>query len=303
MGSNPAWRTNKYEASYGRPLFLPLSDGLLKLQNIDEQTLFQGAPCHRLLRLMDLSALLVVCPLVFLGGLVDAIAGGGGLIALPAYLIAGLPPHLAIGTNKLSSTLGMAVSTWKLAQSGFVDWKIAPAPVLAAFVGSIGGASLALALPADIFKIILLVLLPVVAGIVLRGKNTDTADRPMKRSRRMLILGACALACGAYDGFYGPGAGTFLLISFTVFAGLDVRNAAGQMKAANLACGSAALATFAAAGQVSWTLGLVAGLFGIAGHYIGASLVVKNGAKIVRPIIISVLCLLFVKTIWGYFAQ
>ena len=108
------------------------------------------------------------------------------------------------------------------------------------------------------------------------------------------------VAGGAYDGFYGPGAGTFLLISFTAFAGLDVRSAAGQMKVANLACGLAALATFAAAGEVDWMLGLVAGMFGIAGHYIGASLVVKNGAKVVRPIIVCVLCLLFVKTLWDY---
>ena len=183
---------------------------------------------------MDISALLLVCPLVFLGGFVDAIAGGGGLIALPAYLIAGLPPHLAIGTNKLSSTLGMAVSTWKLARSGFVDWSLAPSPALAAFLGSTGGALLALSLPAEIFKIILLILLPVVACIVLRSKKTDAPACSMKRSRRMLILGACALTCGAYDGFYGPGAGTFLLISFTAFAGLDVRSAAGQMKVANL---------------------------------------------------------------------
>ena len=249
---------------------------------------------------MDISALLLVCPLVFLGGFVDAIAGGGGLIALPAYLIAGLPPHLAIGTNKLSSTLGMAVSTWKLARSGFVDWSLAPSPALAAFLGSTGGALLALSLPAEIFKIILLILLPVVACIVLRSKKTDAPACSMKRSRRMLILGACALTCGAYDGFYGPGAGTFLLISFTAFAGLDVRSAAGQMKVANLACGLAALATFAAAGEVDWMLGLVAGMFGIAGHYIGASLVVKNGAKVVRPIIVCVLCLLFVKTLWDY---
>ena len=108
---------------------------------------------------MDFNTLLVVCPLVFLGGFVDAVGGGGALIAVPAYLLAGIPPHMAIGTNKLSSCMGKAASIFKLARSGFVDWKLSPLPVLVSFVGSYAGASIALNLPPEVFEIILLVLL------------------------------------------------------------------------------------------------------------------------------------------------
>ena len=113
---------------------------------------------------------------------------------------------------------------------------------------------------------------------------------------------AMSLLCGAYDGFYGPGAGTFMLLSYTILARMGVREASGQMKAVNLSSNLAAFATFALSGEVIWALGLIAGCFSIAGHYIGAGLVLKNGTKIVRPIIAVVLSILFVKTAWELLA-
>lgn len=110
--------------------------------------------------LPDLTTLLIVCPLVFLGGLVDSIAGGGGLITLPGYLIAGVPPHMAIGTNKLSSAMGMFISTIRLYRGGFIDMRLATVPVAAAFVGSVVGARIALMLPASVFQIILITVYP-----------------------------------------------------------------------------------------------------------------------------------------------
>ena len=214
---------------------------------------------------MDFNTLLVVCPLVFLGGFVDAVGGGGALIAVPAYLLAGIPPHMAIGTNKLSSCMGKAASIFKLARSGFVDWKLAPLPVLVSFVGSYAGASIALNLPPEVFEIILLVLLPIVAAIVLRKRKHNSEHIDMPYAKRVGILSSCAFMCNAYDGFYGPGSGTFLLVSFSTLGGLDVREASGQTKVVNIAGAGAALVTFALAGQVDWHLGLIAGLFGIAG--------------------------------------
>ena len=138
---------------------------------------------------MDFNTLLVVCPLVFLGGFVDAVGGGGALIAVPAYLLAGIPPHMAIGTNKLSSCMGKAASIFKLARSGFVDWKLAPLPVLVSFVGSYAGASIALNLPPEVFEIILLVLLPIVAAIVLRKRKHDSEHIDMPYAKRVGIFG------------------------------------------------------------------------------------------------------------------
>ena len=173
---------------------------------------------------------------------------------------------------------------------------------MVSFVGSYAGASIALNLPPEVFEIILLVLLPIVAAIVLRKRKHDSEHIDMPYSKRVSILSSCAFMCNAYDGFYGPGSGTFLLVSFSTLGGLDVREASGQTKVVNIAGAGAALVTFALAGQVDWHLGLIAGLFGIAGHYLGATLVVKNGTAIVRPIILVVLLALFAKTLWQYFA-
>ena len=248
---------------------------------------------------LDLTLFLIVCPLVFLGSFVDAIAGGGGLITLPAYLIAGVPPHMAIGTNKLSSCVGMAVSAVRLARAGCMHWRQTVPAVAAALAGSTLGALIALKVPADIFLIVMVAALPFVAGFLLFRSGSLAAERrEMPFERRIVMLVAVSAICGIYDGFYGPGAGTFMLIGFSLFAGLDVRNAGGEMKAVNLASGTAALVTFAASGEVLWVLVAAAALFSIAGHYIGAGLVIKNGSRIVRPIIFIVLVVLFVQTAW-----
>ena len=249
-----------------------------------------------------LTTLLIVCPLVFLGGLVDAIAGGGGLITLPAFLIAGVPAHMALGSNKLASMIGTSVSTFRLWRAGFLKVREALPAVFCAFIGSAVGARIALLVPEEVFRYILIVLLPFAAIVVFRKSAIPAEGEEMEKSKRLAIVAAMLLLCGAYDGFYGPGAGTFMLLSYTILARMGVREASGQMKAVNLSSNLAAFATFALSGEVIWALGLIAGCFSIAGHYIGAGLVLKNGTKIVRPIIAVVLSILFVKTAWELLA-
>ena len=244
----------------------------------------------------DLLTLVIVCPLVFLGGLVDAMAGGGGIITLPAYLMAGLPAHLALATNKLSSTVGTCVSTTRLARAGCIDARLALPGVACALLGSPVGARLALLVPEGAFRVVLMVALPLIAVLVLREKSLRPDTLPMPASRRVAVICACGLACGTYDGFYGPGTGTFLLLLLSGAARLGVRDASGIMKAVNLASNVAGVVTFALAGQVWWALGLIAGVFGIAGHYLGAGMVLRGGVRAVRPIIVAVLAALFVKT-------
>lgn len=232
----------------------------------------------------------------FLGGLVDAVAGGGGLIALPAYLIAGVPAHLALGTNKLSSAMGTVVSAFRLWRAGFLNIRKSLPAIVCSLLGSAAGALL---VPERVFELILVGLLPIAAFFVLSKRAVMSNDEGIITARKQLvILCIASLICGAYDGFYGPGAGTFMLLAFTLWAKMGVRSASGTMKAVNLASNIAAFATFALSGEVIWLLGLTAGIFGIAGHYIGAGLVLQNGTKIVRPIIGVVLAVLFVKTAW-----
>ena len=214
---------------------------------------------------------MIVCPLVFLAGFVDAIAGGGGLISLPAYMFAGVPVHNAIATNKLSSCTGTVVSTWRLIKNKRVDWYFVP-----------------------------VVLLPIVAFCVLRDKNLEViVPEGMTRRKQYIIAAACSLGIGIYDGFYGPGTGTFLLLAFTKLAKMDLEKSTGNVKAVNLASNISALITFILAGKILWTLGLAASCFSIAGHYTGAGMVMHNGVKIIKPIILVVLVLLLIKVISG----
>jgi hypothetical protein len=245
---------------------------------------------------------LIVCPLVFLAGFVDAIGGGGGLISLPAYMIAGLPAHTAIATNKLSSAMGTTVSTARFAKNGYIPWKLSLSSAVMALIGSCAGANLSLLVNETIIQNTMIVILPIAAFYVLRSKNMGDNERtntlPFKKM--LLISMLTGLIVGAYDGFYGPGTGTFCILLLTGLARMDMKTAAGTTKVMNLTSNIAALITFIINGKVYYPLGLVSGIFSIAGHYIGSGLVTKNGRKIVRPIILVVLTILFLKILLGY---
>ncbi len=247
---------------------------------------------------------LIVCPLIFLAGLVDSIAGGGGLISLPAYLIAGVPPHVALGTNKTSSAMGTAVSTFRLAKHGYLKGKAVLALIasVSALCGSALGARLALMVPDSVTRNLMIVVLPVTAWYVLRNKNIEGNGQEEKPEggKLKVIVAASAFFIGGYDGFYGPGTGTFMLLILTGAAGLETRSASALTKVTNLSSNLAALATFIVTGNVYYPLGLTAGLCSIAGNYLGAGLVVHDGQKIVRPVVLLVLSILFIKILSGH---
>ena len=248
---------------------------------------------------MNIIPFFIVCPLTLLAGLVDSIAGGGGLISLPAFLFAGLPMHSAIATNKLSSCIGTTVSTTRYCKNGYFDCKIAIPSIILALTGSTIGAKLVLLVSDQYLRWLLIAVLPVVAIAIFLDKGDKDFDPHFPASRRMIIACIAALIIGMYDGFYGPGTGTFLLIVLTKFAHMDVRTASGNVKLINLSSNLAALVTFLFSGQVHVALGLAGATFCLIGHYIGAGMVMKSGNKIVRPIIIVVLVLLFFKIIFG----
>ncbi|MDO4556723.1 MAG: TSUP family transporter [Lachnospiraceae bacterium] len=247
---------------------------------------------------LQLQTFLIVCPLVFLAGFVDAVAGGGGLISLPAYFIAGVPIHNAIATNKLSSATGTAISTIRYIRHAVIPWKIALPTIALTFVGSSLGARISLILDERILKGIMIVVLPIVAFFVLR-KNSflQEGKEPLSTGKTAVITMTAGLVIGCYDGLYGPGTGTFLLIILMGVAHMDMMSASGMTKIINLTSNISALIAFLFHGQVYIVLGLVASFFSIAGHYTGSGMVLKNGMKIVRPIILVVLCLLFLKIV------
>ena len=244
---------------------------------------------------------LIVCPLVFLAGFVDSIGGGGGLISLPAYIFAGLPAHLAIGTNKLSSCCGTAVATGRFAKNGLIDWKLAAPSVLLAVIGSSIGAHISMSMDEQIIRYLMVVVLPIAAFFVLNRSlfNNNGADHVNYDLKTYLTACLAAFVIGIYDGVYGPGTGTFLIIAFTVFAKLDIGHANGQTKVINLTTNLTSLVIFLMNGQVLIPLGIAAALCNMAGGYLGAGMAMQSGAKIVRPIILIVLALLLVKILTG----
>lgn len=250
---------------------------------------------------LSLKTFLIVCPFLFLAGLVDAIGGGGGLISLPAYLLAGLPPHAAIATNKMSSTCGTAIATARLIKNRLVDFKLAVPSVAAAVIGSSTGARLSLLVDEKVMLYIMMLILPVCAFLVLNRKIFNDGGNEQVRAdkRTYLTAVAAALIIGIYDGFYGPGTGTFLIIAFTVFAKLSLSAANAQAKVINLTTNVTALVIFLMNGEVLLPLGLAAALCNMLGGYIGIGLMMKNGSKIVRPSIIMVLVLLLIKIVTG----
>ncbi len=245
---------------------------------------------------------LIVCPFLFLAGLIDAIGGGGGLISLPAYLIAGLPPHAAVATNKMSSTCGTTLATFRFIKNKLVNFKLAVPSVIAAIAGSSIGANLSLLVNEDIMLYVMVAILPICAFLVLNKKlfHDGGEDEVILNKRTYITATVAAFIIGMYDGFYGPGTGTILIIAFTIFAKLSIKTANAQAKIINLTSNITSLIIFLLNGEVIFTVGLAAAACNMVGGYIGAGLVMKNGAKIVKPSIIFVLILLALKVIGVY---
>lgn len=236
----------------------------------------------------------IVCPLVFLAGIVDAVAGGGGLITLPAYLLAGLPPHTAAATNKCSSTFGTLLSTVRYLRHGCYHRPTAVLSVVCSLIGSWLGAMLNMYLDERYLYWFLLAALPVVALVILFKPDFGQSNRTDRYTTRQLLArcAAIALVIGCYDGFFGPGTGTFLMIALSTLCGFDLLTASGNTKLINLASNTAAFVTFALGGKIFWAVGLPAALCGMLGNYVGSGLALKQGARIIRPMFLLVLVLL-----------
>lgn len=234
----------------------------------------------------DLTVQMVVIVVigVFFASFMDAIAGGGGIISVPTYLLAGLPMHFALGTNKFSSSIGTAFSTGRYIKNGYVDWKLGIPSIVLALIGSFFGTKLQLMISEVYLQYLLLIVLPVVAFVVLRQRQLPEERGDIEPKKQMAIVYLAALVVGAYDGFYGPGTGTFLLLIFCNLGKLDVRTAGGNVKLVNLSSNIASLLTSLLSGKVFLVLGLIGTVSSILGHFIGAGLAIKNGSRIVSPL-------------------
>ncbi len=241
---------------------------------------------------------LIVCPLVLLAGFVDSVAGGGGVISLPAYLLAGIPVKLAAGTNKLANGCGTALAVAKYAKSGNIEWLCALPAGAGALLGAAIGSRIALLLPDRALQIVILAALPIAAVILFFArKRTDEDTKSLPKSRILLFGGLIGFFIGIYDGLVGPGTGTFLTIAFSLVLGIGLLNAAGCARVANLSSNIASLVVYLINRSVLFSVGVPAICCSMLGNYLGARYAIKGGSKKIRLVMFFVLGLLFLKTI------
>lgn len=244
---------------------------------------------------------LIVCPLVFLAGFVDSVAGGGGIISLPAYLMAGLPSHLAAGTNKVVNGSGTMVATMKYFRNGTVRLRAAIAAAAGALLGSILGAQFAAMIPEAALKSIILVALPCVALFLVLKRDFGRDEKTYETAdlRRELLVSVCiGLGIGCYDGLVGPGTGTFMILCFTAFLSMDLLTASGCSKAANLASNVGSAVVWILHRSVLWKLAMPAIACNMLGNWFGARYAIRGGSKKIRGMMFIVLGLLFIKMLY-----
>lgn len=235
-----------------------------------------------------------------LTGFIDAIAGGGGLIMMPALLSAGLPPHIALGTNKLQSAMGVGMSARTFHAKGLMDVRANWRTVLLVLIAAAGGALAVQALDAGVLGLIVPVLLLLCAGYVILSPRMDDGDRHHRLSQAGYAPVAGAI--GFYDGFFGPGAGSFYTTSAVALRGMGLTRATALAKLFNVTSNVGSLMMFVLGGQVIWLLGLCIGLGSMLGGWIGTHSAIRFGARLIRPLLVVISVAMTLRLLWGYFS-
>ncbi len=252
---------------------------------------------------MDINWFLLA-PAAFFAGMVDAVVGGGGLIQIPVLLsqFSQTAIPTLFGTNKVSSIAGTGASLWRYARAVPIPWAVVLPATLAALVGAWLGAAVVAWLPREAMRPLVLVLMLAVAIHTFRRKDFGhSASRelvPADRWRGALL----GLTIGFYDGFFGPGTGSFLIFGFVRLFGMDFLKASASAKVINAATNLSAIAFFASHGPILWTVGLIMAACNLAGAQVGTLLALKRGAGFVRQAFLVVVAVLIVKLAWDMLA-
>lgn len=248
-----------------------------------------------------MSSSFLLCSFAFLAGMVDAIGGGGGLIQVPALFSFGpnVPPATLFGTNKLASIWGTGMAAIRYSREVKLEWGAAISAATTAFIFAFVGAFAITHVPGDWVRRALPFVLVAIAIRTMTAKNFGLHHAPTHRGRKEKFLAVITGGgIGFYDGFFGPGTGSFLIFLFVRFFGFDFLRASVTAKLVNVACNGAALLWFIYSGHVMWEVGLAMAACNVAGSIAGARLAIKHGSVFVRKIFLIVLCLLITKT--GY---
>ncbi len=235
-----------------------------------------------------------------LAGLIDAVAGGGGLLTLPALLSTGLPPQVVLGTNKLQASCGTSLAAWRFWQAGLMKQPGLWLGVAISFMASATGSFVATLIAPDFLRRLVPVLLIGVAGyLVLAPKVGESARAP--RVSPWLFAGFFGIALGFYDGFFGPGTGSFWMTASMALLGLEIRSANAYTKAMNLSSNLASLSFFALQGKVQFPIALTMATGQLLGAQIGSRLAIRRGGEFIRPVLFVVVLVLAIRLLWQTF--
>lgn len=236
----------------------------------------------------------------FVTGIIDAIAGGGGLIMMPALLSAGVPPINALATNKLQSMFGTATACSNYARKGLVDWRANRLTVILVFIGASVGVIVVQTIDTRTLSLVIPLLLIAVAGYVLLSPRMSDEDAHQRITAKAYApVGA---AIGAYDGFFGPGTGSFFTASLVGLRGLGLTRAAALTKLFNVTSNIASVLFFAIGGKMFWLLGFCMAAGAMLGGWIGSHTAMRFGASLIRPLLVILSLALTARLLWSYFS-
>lgn len=234
---------------------------------------------------MTSEIILILMLVAMVAGFIDAIAGGGGLITLPALLLSGLSPVQALATNKLQSSAGSFSATMAFFRQGLINWRHSKWVFFAALTGGMIGALLATRLPATFLQIVVPILLLCVATYFVLSPNLDGKEKRAKITRTLFLLTFVPLI-GFYDGIFGPGTGSFFMVAFVLMLGSTLVDAIAETKLANFASNIGSLLIFAFSGEMQVLVGLLMAVGAFVGAQLGARFAVKYGGRVIRPLLI-----------------
>lgn len=243
---------------------------------------------------LSVEIVLLLLAAAFLAGFIDSIAGGGGLITVPALLLAGFTPVEALGTNKLQGLFGSGSATIAYASKGHVDLRRQLPFAALSFLGAVAGAALAVVLPGEWLRAALPAMLIAIALYFAFKPSMDDIDRAQRMTPFVFGLTIVPLI-GFYDGVFGPGTGSSFMLAFVALAGYGVLKATAHTKLLNFASNVGGFAFFAAAGVVSWRIGLMMGIVQFLGARFGAGLAMKKGAGLIKPLLVVTCVVLAVR--------
>ena len=243
---------------------------------------------------LSFEMILILFLVAGVAGFIDAIAGGGGLLTLPILLWAGLNPAQALATNKLQGSFGTFSATWRFMHGGMINLSQMVPEIILTFVGAVSGTLLVQYLDASLLTDIIPWLLIAAAVYTLLSPRMDDAQAKQRISRRLFVL-LIGFGVGFYDGFFGPGTGSFFTIGFVTLMGLGLNRATAHAKLLNFTSNFAALIFFAIGGHMVWLLGLTMGVGQMIGASLGAHTVIRQGSRVIKPLLFIVSLMLALK--------